>query len=158
MFPVFKLKLAVMGMTWKANIIAPAKSINFYLPIFNWMLFPPIIWPSQSIGCATSTPIKLESTTYRRWPRPPLTTLRLSPAGQLMTPPAKSFPSPSTEGKHLPSLLYFFQNYYANKLFILRENGPTDVTIKVLFCGMCHTDLHHVKNDWGITMYPVVPG
>ncbi|XP_019150498.1 PREDICTED: probable cinnamyl alcohol dehydrogenase 6 [Ipomoea nil] len=42
--------------------------------------------------------------------------------------------------------------------FKRRQNGPTDVTIKVLFCGICHTDLHHVKNDWGITMYPVVPG
>nr|GMD04124.1 probable cinnamyl alcohol dehydrogenase 6 [Ipomoea batatas] len=41
---------------------------------------------------------------------------------------------------------------------ILRQNGPTDVTIKVLFCGICHTDIHHIKNDWGITMYPVVPG
>ncbi|KAE8656459.1 putative cinnamyl alcohol dehydrogenase 6 [Hibiscus syriacus] len=29
---------------------------------------------------------------------------------------------------------------------------------EVLYCGICHTDLHHVKNDWGITMYPVVPG
>ncbi|OAY79730.1 putative cinnamyl alcohol dehydrogenase 6 [Ananas comosus] len=28
----------------------------------------------------------------------------------------------------------------------------------ILYCGMCHTDLHHVRNDWGITMYPVVPG
>ncbi|PUZ46579.1 hypothetical protein GQ55_7G090900 [Panicum hallii var. hallii] len=44
--------------------------------------------------------------------------------------------------------------------FILkrRENGVDDVTIKVQYCGMCHTDLHFMKNDWGITMYPVVPG
>jgi cinnamyl-alcohol dehydrogenase len=39
-----------------------------------------------------------------------------------------------------------------------RENGVDDVTIKVLYCGMCHTDLHFMKNDWDITMYPVVPG
>jgi D-arabinose 1-dehydrogenase-like Zn-dependent alcohol dehydrogenase len=39
-----------------------------------------------------------------------------------------------------------------------RENGVTDVTIKILYCGICHTDLHHAKDDWGITMYPVVPG
>lgn len=32
------------------------------------------------------------------------------------------------------------------------------MTIKILYCGMCHTDLHHARNDWGITMYPVVPG
>ncbi|KAJ4759804.1 Cinnamyl alcohol dehydrogenase [Rhynchospora pubera] len=43
-------------------------------------------------------------------------------------------------------------------VFKRRENGPEDVTIKVQFCGMCHTDLHYLKNDWGITMYPVVPG
>ncbi|KAI8549451.1 hypothetical protein RHMOL_Rhmol06G0025600 [Rhododendron molle] len=42
--------------------------------------------------------------------------------------------------------------------FKRRENGMNDVTIKVLYCGICHTDLHHVRNDWGITMYPVVPG
>ncbi|KAJ8439802.1 hypothetical protein Cgig2_029062 [Carnegiea gigantea] len=39
-----------------------------------------------------------------------------------------------------------------------RESGVNDVTIKIMYCGMCHTDLHYAKNDWGITMYPVVPG
>ncbi|XP_074568735.1 putative cinnamyl alcohol dehydrogenase 6 [Curcuma longa] len=43
-------------------------------------------------------------------------------------------------------------------VFKRRENGADDVTIKVLYCGMCHTDLHYIRNDWGITMYPVVPG
>ncbi|KAG9149031.1 hypothetical protein Leryth_010637 [Lithospermum erythrorhizon] len=43
-------------------------------------------------------------------------------------------------------------------IFKRRENGINDVTIKILYCGMCHTDIHYVKNDWGITMYPVVPG
>ncbi|TMW98188.1 hypothetical protein EJD97_004379 [Solanum chilense] len=42
--------------------------------------------------------------------------------------------------------------------FNRRENGVNDVTIKILYCGICHTDLHYAKNDWGITMYPVVPG
>lgn len=41
---------------------------------------------------------------------------------------------------------------------LCRENGVNDVTIKILYCGICHTDLHYAKNDWGITMYPVVPG
>lgn len=40
----------------------------------------------------------------------------------------------------------------------IRENGANDVTIKILYCGICHTDLHYARNDWGITMYPVVPG
>ncbi|KAI3863266.1 hypothetical protein MKX03_011689 [Papaver bracteatum] len=43
-------------------------------------------------------------------------------------------------------------------IFKRRENGVDDVTIKILYCGMCHTDLHYTKNDWGMTMYPVVPG
>ncbi|KAK7382930.1 hypothetical protein VNO78_28594 [Psophocarpus tetragonolobus] len=42
--------------------------------------------------------------------------------------------------------------------FKRRENGVKDVTIKILYCGICHTDLHYAKNEWGITMYPVVPG
>ncbi|XP_042495577.1 probable cinnamyl alcohol dehydrogenase 6 [Macadamia integrifolia] len=43
-------------------------------------------------------------------------------------------------------------------IFKRRENGENDVTIKILYCGMCHTDLHYIRNDWGITLYPVVPG
>ena len=37
----------------------------------------------------------------------------------------------------------------------LREN---DVQIEVLFCGVCHSDLHQARNEWRNTMYPVVPG
>ncbi|KAM0867390.1 hypothetical protein ACQ4PT_041999 [Festuca glaucescens] len=33
-----------------------------------------------------------------------------------------------------------------------------DVTIKVLFCGICHGDLHVIKNEWGNALYPIVPG
>ncbi|CAL5028263.1 unnamed protein product [Urochloa decumbens] len=43
-------------------------------------------------------------------------------------------------------------------IFKRRENGMDDVTIKVLYCGMCHTDLHFMKNHFDITMYPIVPG
>ncbi|PKA60135.1 putative cinnamyl alcohol dehydrogenase 6 [Apostasia shenzhenica] len=43
-------------------------------------------------------------------------------------------------------------------VFKRRENGEEDVTIKIIYCGMCHTDLHNVRNDWGQTIYPVVPG
>ncbi|KAF3944429.1 hypothetical protein CMV_029103 [Castanea mollissima] len=43
-------------------------------------------------------------------------------------------------------------------IFKRRENGVNDVTIEILYCGICHTDLHQVRNDWGITMYPIVPG
>ncbi|XP_020262439.1 probable cinnamyl alcohol dehydrogenase 6 [Asparagus officinalis] len=43
-------------------------------------------------------------------------------------------------------------------VFKRRENGVDDVSIKIMYCGICHTDLHHIKNAWGITMYPLVPG
>ena len=39
-----------------------------------------------------------------------------------------------------------------------REPGPRDVEMKILFCGVCHTDLHFVRNEWGGTVYPCVPG
>lgn len=35
---------------------------------------------------------------------------------------------------------------------------PHDVEFEVLYCGICHSDLHSVKNDWGGTTYPIVPG
>ncbi|KAM6563613.1 hypothetical protein CsatB_023611 [Cannabis sativa] len=42
--------------------------------------------------------------------------------------------------------------------FSRRDNGENDVTIKILYCGVCHSDLHSVKNEWGFTNYPIVPG
>ncbi|XP_059298674.1 probable mannitol dehydrogenase [Lycium ferocissimum] len=42
--------------------------------------------------------------------------------------------------------------------FSRRENGDHDVTVKILYCGVCHSDLHHLKDDWGFTKYPIVPG
>ncbi len=33
-----------------------------------------------------------------------------------------------------------------------------DVKISIMYCGVCHTDIHYWKNDWGITSYPLVPG
>uniref|UniRef100_A0A0D6QSZ8 Enoyl reductase (ER) domain-containing protein n=1 Tax=Araucaria cunninghamii TaxID=56994 RepID=A0A0D6QSZ8_ARACU len=42
--------------------------------------------------------------------------------------------------------------------FNRRANGPDDVTIMILYCGICHTDLHQSRNDWGTTSYPIVPG
>ncbi len=39
-----------------------------------------------------------------------------------------------------------------------RAVTPTDVEIDILYCGVCHSDLHYTKNDWGMTQYPVVPG
>ena len=39
-----------------------------------------------------------------------------------------------------------------------RDVGPKDVQIAIEFCGVCHTDIHYSKNDWGGSVYPVVPG
>lgn len=42
--------------------------------------------------------------------------------------------------------------------FDRRELRPEDVAIDILYCGVCHTDLHMARNDWGFSAYPVVPG
>ncbi|WP_339878797.1 NAD(P)-dependent alcohol dehydrogenase [uncultured Algoriphagus sp.] len=39
-----------------------------------------------------------------------------------------------------------------------RELLPSDVEMEVLYCGICHSDLHQIKNDFGGTMFPIVPG
>ncbi|CAL5373860.1 unnamed protein product [Camellia sinensis] len=39
-----------------------------------------------------------------------------------------------------------------------RATGDEDVRFKILYCGICHSDLHCVKNEWGISKYPLVPG
>jgi alcohol dehydrogenase (NADP+) len=39
-----------------------------------------------------------------------------------------------------------------------RDLQPDDVHIKITYCGVCHSDIHTVNNDWGNSKYPVVPG
>lgn len=39
-----------------------------------------------------------------------------------------------------------------------RATTPNDVEIEILYCGVCHSDLHTARNDWGGSLYPVVPG
>lgn len=39
-----------------------------------------------------------------------------------------------------------------------RAVTPKDIEIEILYCGVCHSDLHTARNDWGGSMYPVVPG
>lgn len=39
-----------------------------------------------------------------------------------------------------------------------RSTGADDVYIKVICCGICHTDIHQIKNDLGMSNYPMVPG
>ncbi|XP_050292094.1 probable mannitol dehydrogenase [Quercus robur] len=42
--------------------------------------------------------------------------------------------------------------------FSRRATGEKDVTFKILYCGICHSDLHMAKNEWGMSTYPLVPG
>lgn len=42
--------------------------------------------------------------------------------------------------------------------FQRRDPRADDVQIDILYCGVCHSDLHTVRNEWGNTVYPVVPG
>src|SRR5271167_3136961 len=39
-----------------------------------------------------------------------------------------------------------------------RDVGVHDVQIEILYCGVCHSDLHQVRNEWNMTVYPCVPG
>jgi uncharacterized zinc-type alcohol dehydrogenase-like protein len=39
-----------------------------------------------------------------------------------------------------------------------RSVGPNDVHIEILYCGVCHSDLHQARNEWGGSLYPMVPG
>jgi len=42
--------------------------------------------------------------------------------------------------------------------FERRDPLPYDVDIDILYCGVCHSDLHTAHNEWGGTLYPCVPG
>jgi uncharacterized zinc-type alcohol dehydrogenase-like protein len=42
--------------------------------------------------------------------------------------------------------------------FERRSLRPDDVAIEILYCGVCHSDVHNVRNDWGNAKYPMVPG
>ena len=40
----------------------------------------------------------------------------------------------------------------------LRELQADDVKLEILYCGVCHSDLHMARNEWGVSRYPLVPG
>ncbi|MDC3182361.1 NAD(P)-dependent alcohol dehydrogenase [Flavobacteriaceae bacterium] len=40
----------------------------------------------------------------------------------------------------------------------LDELGSEDIDVKVLYCGICHSDMSMMNNEWGLTQYPIVPG
>src|SRR4051812_3609168 len=39
-----------------------------------------------------------------------------------------------------------------------REPGPRDVLIDILYCGVCHSDIHQARDEWGGAKFPMVPG
>jgi D-arabinose 1-dehydrogenase-like Zn-dependent alcohol dehydrogenase len=39
-----------------------------------------------------------------------------------------------------------------------RACKPHDVQMDIHYCGVCHSDLHFARNEWGMTVFPVVPG
>ena len=43
-------------------------------------------------------------------------------------------------------------------VFERREPRPNDVCMEILYCGICHSDLHMVNDDWGMAVFPMVPG
>lgn len=42
--------------------------------------------------------------------------------------------------------------------FERREVGANDVLIDILYCGVCHSDIHQVRDEWGGSIFPMVPG
>src|SRR6476620_1791261 len=42
--------------------------------------------------------------------------------------------------------------------FERRDPGPDDVQIEILYCGVCHSDIHQARSEWGPSIYPMVPG
>lgn len=42
--------------------------------------------------------------------------------------------------------------------FERREPGTHDVLIEISYCGVCHSDIHQARNEWGNSIYPMVPG
>jgi len=41
---------------------------------------------------------------------------------------------------------------------VRREPGPHDVLINILYCGICHSDIHQARDEWGGSIFPMVPG
>jgi uncharacterized zinc-type alcohol dehydrogenase-like protein len=61
---------------------------------------------------------------------------------------------PSSKGYATPNA----QSPLAPFTFSRREPGPTEIAIEILYCGVCHSDLHMARNEWGQSIYPMVPG
>lgn len=61
----------------------------------------------------------------------------------------------------IPAKGYAAQDAHTNLApwnFERRELGPHDVQFDIQFCGVCHSDLHQIKDEWGGAIFPMVPG
>src|SRR5829696_7640912 len=76
-------------------------------------------------------------TTTKQSPRP-------APSGPITTTRGYAAQSPKT-----PLTPFTFER---------RTTGPRDVRIEILYCGVCHSDLHQARDEWGGTAFPIVPG
>lgn len=77
------------------------------------------------------------------------TTLELDAATSARTYEAKAYATPDPHSPLAPAVIR------------RREPGPRDVRMEILFCGVCHSDLHQARDEWhesGPTVYPCVPG
>jgi uncharacterized zinc-type alcohol dehydrogenase-like protein len=61
---------------------------------------------------------------------------------------------PTTKGYATPDA----QSPLAPYNFSRREPGATEIAVEILYCGVCHSDLHMIRNEWGNSIYPMVPG
>jgi len=76
-------------------------------------------------------------------------------------PDIKEMPVERLTSTSLPSKGYVAMRQSADLVpfdFSRRIPGPHDVLIEIQYCGVCHSDLHFVRNDWGMSIYPMVPG
>jgi len=48
--------------------------------------------------------------------------------------------------------------HFAPTTIIRREPGPTEVMFDIAYCGICHSDIHTSRQEWGPALYPLVPG
>lgn len=72
-----------------------------------------------------------------------------------------TIPAVSTPPSPLPTRGYAAQSSTSGLApfqFERRSPGARDVLIQIRYCGVCHTDIHFARNDWGISLYPLVPG
>jgi uncharacterized zinc-type alcohol dehydrogenase-like protein len=49
-------------------------------------------------------------------------------------------------------------SFLAPFTFSRRSPGPNDIVVDILYCGVCHSDLHSARNEWNNSLYPMVPG